>query len=146
MTTYANILICIYIYIYICTSTYIYIYTYICIHIQNIDFGGAIWANRIISLVLLRHAIGQIRYWRGRKGKHKCWKQNLDVETIVFHQANIEDPPVCGKAELWMSFFFKMFPVDILAKFWWNWTKLWWLCWKSGENPMKFGWNYGREC
>ena len=29
------------------------------------------------SRVLLPHVIGLVRYRRGRKGKHECWKQSL---------------------------------------------------------------------
>ena len=39
--------------------------------------GGSLGKVGSFSPVLLRHVIGQIRYGRGRKGKHNCWKQSL---------------------------------------------------------------------
>ena len=39
--------------------------------------GGSLGKVGSFSPVLLRHVIGQVRYGRGRKGEHKCWKQSL---------------------------------------------------------------------
>ena len=41
--------------------------------------SGQSWGSS--SPVLLPHVIGQIRYGRGRKGKHKCWKQSLATDS-----------------------------------------------------------------
>ena len=49
--------------------------------------GGQSGQSRVIgstSPVLLPHLIGQVRYGRGRKGKHKCWKQSLVGLWICF--------------------------------------------------------------
>ena len=41
--------------------------------------GGSLGKVGSFSPVLsLPHVIGQVRYGRGRKGKHKCWRQSLD--------------------------------------------------------------------
>ena len=51
--------------------------------------GGQSGQDRSFGPALLRHAIGQVGYGRGRKGKHKCWKQSL-----------VADPhPVGAKAQ-----------------------------------------------
>ena len=42
--------------------------------------GGSLGKVGSLSPVLLRRVIGQIRYGRGRNGKHKCWKQSLVIE------------------------------------------------------------------
>ena len=42
--------------------------------------GGKV---RSFSPVLLPHVIGQVRYGRGRKGKHECWKQSLGLHWQV---------------------------------------------------------------
>ena len=34
---------------------------------------------RTFSPVLLPHVVGQVRHAKGRKGKHKCWKQSLVI-------------------------------------------------------------------
>ena len=46
--------------------------------------GGSLGIVRWFSPVLLRHVMGQIRYGRGRKGKHKCWKQSLDIYIYIY--------------------------------------------------------------
>ena len=40
-------------------------------------WGGSLGKIGSFSPGLLRHLIGQVRYGRGRKGKHKCWQQSL---------------------------------------------------------------------
>ena len=41
--------------------------------------GGSLGKVGSFSPVLLPHAIGQVRYGRGRKGKRKCWKKSLET-------------------------------------------------------------------
>ena len=38
---------------------------------------GCLGTFRSCSPLILPHVIGQVRYGRGRKGKHECWKQSL---------------------------------------------------------------------
>ena len=45
--------------------------------------GGSLEEFRSCSKALLRHVTGQVRYRRGRKGKHKCWKQSLSLDKEV---------------------------------------------------------------
>ena len=106
--------------------------------------GDSLGKIGLFSQVLLRHVIGQVRYWRGRKAKRKCWKQSLEVETIVFHQANIADSPVCGKAELRLSPFlmcsnsiFWRHSGEIPVKLWRHSGEILVRFWKSALNCRK---------
>ena len=51
-------------------------------------WGGSLGKIGSFSAVLLRHVIGQVRYGRGRKGKHECWKQSLVLKFDVLTWSN----------------------------------------------------------
>ena len=48
--------------------------------------GGAVRAKlgRSAQYLLLTHVIGQVRYRRGRKGKHKCWKYIVSLSLYIY--------------------------------------------------------------
>ena len=50
--------------------------------------GGSLGKGSF-SPVLLPHVIGQVRYGRGRKGKHKCWKQSLERRLNISNNMTI---------------------------------------------------------
>ena len=54
--------------------------------------GGSLGKVGSFSPVLLPHAIGQVRYWRGRKGTRKCWKQSLAARSCM-EQLRLQNLP-----------------------------------------------------